>query len=275
MKSLPTILLLIASLPAAAAPGAFEINQDCAVAGCFELDSPGLPVSIAKSGSYVLTSDLVVDTGGNAIEISPLGVYNGPLDIDLNGHTIDGGASCTGTPVTSCSPPLGGNAINAGVNPPMPLHIHNGTLRGFVTAIALFHVEDGTLLEHLTITQNTNNAIFVTSDQPTTVRIRDSQITRNGNQGIFASMAAFIENTSIVGNLSTGVSFNVTHSVITGSRISNNGGKGVDCSDPQEACALGQNTFAGNNGGGVQFAVSALSDMGGNVCLDHASGVCP
>lgn len=273
MKTLPMILLLAASLPVAAAPGALEINQDCAAVGCFAGDTPGFPVTIEQPGTYVLTSDLATN-GLNGIVIYSAGPSAGPVDIDLQGHTIDGGGTCTGTPVTTCSS-LGGNAILAQGTPPVPVHIHDGTLRGYVTALAMFFVEDGSLIDHLTVTQNSNHGIFITSDTSAALRIRDSQITRNGNSGIYASTAAYVENTSIVGNHATGVTFNVTQSTLVGSRISNNGGKGVDCSNPQQACALGQDTFAGNNAGGTQFTVTALSDMGGNVCLDHASGACP
>lgn len=272
MKLPPLVLLPLSLFVAgadAAAPGALEINNDCVAVGCFGGDTPGYPVTITQPGTYVLTSDLAPPQGSqNAIVITA----TQPVDFDLAGHTIDGGATCTGTPVSSCSAGTGGSAILAQSNPPTSIRIHDGTTRGFINAIAIFYADDGTVLDHMTVTQNSNNGLFVTSETVSAMRVRDSQVTRNGNQGIFASSPIILENSSVAGNHLEGVIAGSSNTILVGNRIGNNGAKGFSCGDPAEVCAMGQNTFVGNNGGGVQFTVTALTDMGGNVCLDHA---CP
>lgn len=280
MKRISTLLqisfaLSLLPLAAMANPGALEINQDCAAVGCFAGDTPGFPVTITQPGSYVLTSDLAPDFSNEAISVGA-----SPVDIDLNAHTIDGGGSCTGSPVTTCTGFVGYRGIDANSNGPIVMHIHNGTVRGFSSGgIVIFYADDGTLLEHLTVTQNSFGALISANSAATTTRIRDSQFVRNLQDGVTitnGSSALLIENCSAVGNSGEGFSVG-SGSVAVGNRISNNGDVGFHCNDAAGKCALGQNTFAGNNGGGAaaQFTVTALSNMGGNVCLDHAGGTCP
>ena len=81
---LSLMLVLAPAATALAADGVVEINQACALAGCFAGDAAGFPVSITSSGSYVLTSDLAPGAT-DAISI--------PADdvtVDLNGFTIAG-----------------------------------------------------------------------------------------------------------------------------------------------------------------------------------------
>jgi hypothetical protein len=54
----PLLTLLLFAPTALALDGAFEVNQTCALAGCFPGDAPGFPVSLPDPGHYVLTSDL-------------------------------------------------------------------------------------------------------------------------------------------------------------------------------------------------------------------------
>ncbi len=265
------LLFSLSPLAAVANPGALEINQDCAAVGCFAGDAPGYPVEITQPGSYILTSDLTnPGIGVNAISVSTTRV-----DIDLNGHTIDGGGTCSGSPVTACSGFAGMRAINISTSGPALAHIHNGSIRGFSDgAIVIFAADDGTLLEHLSVSQNGYGTLIVGNLASSTVRIRDSQFVRNLNSGITIAnngCQLLVENTSIVGNKSYGLILG-SGGVAVGNRIGSNGQVGLLCSG---TCALGQNTFVGNNAAAAQFTVTALSNMGGNVCLDHANSVCP
>lgn len=81
---------------AIAAEGRFEINQACALAGCFTGDTPGFPVTLPTRGSYLLTGDLTVPATAHGIEVgAPF------VTLDLNGFTI-AGPKLFGT----CGPPF-------------------------------------------------------------------------------------------------------------------------------------------------------------------------
>ena len=47
----PMFALALLPFAASASPGALEINQDCANAGCFAGDTAGYPGSISQPGS--------------------------------------------------------------------------------------------------------------------------------------------------------------------------------------------------------------------------------
>ncbi|MDR3388003.1 MAG: right-handed parallel beta-helix repeat-containing protein [Rudaea sp.] len=273
---LPMLALAMAPLAASAVPGALEINKDCIAVGCFAGDAPGYPVTITQPGSYILTSDLAPpgDSNTNAIEVSA-----SPVDVDLNGHTVDGGGTCTGTPVTSCAGFAGNRGLNFSNNGnPGVFHLHDGTVRGFGSGgIVVFDSGDGTVLDHLTVTQNNYGALIVASTTLTTTRVRDSQFVRNNQSGMTVANGTnrlLIENSTAVGNATTGFVMGLG-SVAVGNRISSNGNTGLYCGDIGAACGLGQNVFSLNNGGGAapQFQVTTLRDMGGNVCLEKAA--CP
>ena len=86
---LVTTVLLAPSL-GWASDGRLEISQTCAATGCFPGDSAGFPVTISVSGSYVLTSDLVVaNVASNGIQMQTQGVT-----LDLNGFTVRGPVTC-------------------------------------------------------------------------------------------------------------------------------------------------------------------------------------
>ena len=271
-------VLTLAPLVACAAPGALEINQDCVAVGCFAGDTAGYPITITQPGSYILTSDLSPPgTGIVSIDVSSVS----PIDIDLNGHTINGGGTCTGNPVTACTGSAGavGISVTNGTSSSVIVHIHNGTIRGFSGGgIQISEADDGTVLEHLTLAQNGSGGAFIDSQHPpATTRIRDLQLVRNGGYGVFGTSILLVENSTAVGNLNYGLEFLGSGSVAVGNRLSSNGLVGLYCGGASEVCALGQNTFVSNNGGGAaaQFTVTTLSNMGGNVCLDHGGSACP
>ena len=274
LSTLALSALALIPLAASANPGALEINQDCVAVGCFAGDTAGYPITITAPGSYILTSDLAPpgSTSVNAIAISAT-----PVDIDLNGHTINGGGTCTGTPVTGCTGAAGARGLqfsdpgNGGV-----YHVHNGTVRGFSSdiGIPIFGASDGTVLDHLTVTENSYGALIDGTTSYATTRIRDSQFVRNSQDGANTTnnpTALLIENSTAVGNGSAGFGMNAG-SIAVGNRLNKNGGVGLACNS---GCGLGQNTFSNNNGGGAsaQWSVTTLRDMGGNVCLEKAT--CP
>jgi hypothetical protein len=77
---------LVIAMPVMAGDGVLEINQTCATeTGCFPGDAPGFPVTLNESGSFALTGNLFVDVEATAIEVGAR-----PVDLDLNGFTIEG-----------------------------------------------------------------------------------------------------------------------------------------------------------------------------------------
>jgi hypothetical protein len=276
--SLAALAVALSPLFAHAAGGAFEINQDCIAVGCFAGDNPGFPVEITQPGSYVLTSD--IGTPGNQF-VDAIAVTVGGVDIDLNGHTIEGGATCTGTPVSAtCTGFLGydGITLSNGGNPGV-YHVHDGRIHGFRNAaVSASDSASGSLFERLSVSENHFGFGVVGVTTPGadagSGRIRDSEIVRNSLSGVTSSYATgrsrvFVDNSTISGNGGNGL-FVGGGSVIVGSRINDNAQPGVDCTSL--TCVLGQDSFQGNAGAGTQYNIGTLKDMGGNVCLDHA---CP
>ena len=91
---------LVASMASAApaADGVFEVNQSCALVGCFPGDNPGFPVDIALPGSYRLTSNLDLRSI-NASAIRVTSSFPG-AEIDLNGFALLGPGSVSYTHLT-------------------------------------------------------------------------------------------------------------------------------------------------------------------------------
>lgn len=93
---------------AQAGEGQLEIHQACVAAGCFEGDAPGFPVTLAVSGSYRLTSHLVVpDADTTAIEFGPDADRS---TLDLAGFTLFGPNTCSPL-LSSCTAPGAGQGI--------------------------------------------------------------------------------------------------------------------------------------------------------------------
>lgn len=120
--------------------GVLEINQTCATGpGCFPGDAPGFPVTV-PSGSYILTSDLVVPelVHGISTETSP-GVFPEGVEIslDLNGFQISSTTTCTGIPPV-CEPAdglMGYGVLIAGTDVIQSHgHVHHGSVRGMAAA---------------------------------------------------------------------------------------------------------------------------------------------
>lgn len=93
LKAYSVVLPLALPLPSLAADGVVEINQACALTGCFPGDSPGFPITISAEGSYLLTSELVAPPATTGIEIE-----GSRVTLDLNGFTLRGGYQCINDP---------------------------------------------------------------------------------------------------------------------------------------------------------------------------------
>ncbi len=110
-------------LAALASDGVLEIDQSCAATGCFASDAPGWPITLAKAGSYRLTSPLDVYVAGGAIEILEDGTT-----VDLNGFAI---RFCTNTPPGFACFLFGSQAAIDGSGA-VDVTIRNGVIQGFL-----------------------------------------------------------------------------------------------------------------------------------------------
>jgi len=114
---------------ALAVDGVVEINQARALAGNVTPgDMPGFPVTLSRSGSYRLTSNLDVRALASPENITAISVTTDDVTIDMNGFAILGPTICSGAPVTFCTPSGSGNGIDAGSN--SGFRAFNGTIRG-------------------------------------------------------------------------------------------------------------------------------------------------
>lgn len=167
-----TLLTLPLALFAFAGPGQVEINQTNALAGGVTPgDLPGFPVSLNESGSYVLTSSLIVpDENTTAIEIASAARNS---SIDLAGFQIQGVTFC----FSGCAPTGTGIGIEALVGAGS-IRVENGMITGMGShGIALLN-ED--YVRGVVARSNGGNGIHVGPHSS----VIDSQAMRNGGAGI-------------------------------------------------------------------------------------------
>lgn len=112
----------------ASADAVITIDQTKALNGNVTAgDAAGFPVRITQSGTYRLTSDLVVPAGVGGIQVMS-GVT---AVIDMAGHAIIGPASCSRS--VNCYQQQGGtDGIDVGDNG--SVHVSKGKIRGFTRA---------------------------------------------------------------------------------------------------------------------------------------------
>ncbi len=207
----------LAAQPAAAQTATADnvtlVNQDRALAGLGGGDAPGFPVLIARSGTYRLTSNLVVPAGVDAIQVQD-GVN---AVIDLNGFNIVGPAVCSSTVAcysidgTTGVSLLGDNAYAT---------VTNGRIRGFSRAAVSYPgiywtgavTADNLRLERngygilvrdvvatrLTMAENTGAGLWAISAQ-----VSDSHAHHNGGSGLSFSSGS-VRNTRSFANLGYG-----------------------------------------------------------------------
>ena len=255
--------LAAAAIPAAAADGRFEINQSCVAAGCFPGDAPGFPIDTQEAASYVLTSNLVVpDANTRAVTLAASAV------LDLNGFSISGSTTCTGTPVTSCS----GTGTGDGVYAEDFATIRNGAIR----KMGHYGIagNGGVSVESMVVEQNGSFGLFFnySNDGPEANLVRDSRIARNGGAGVQESgggggIGTLITGSVFYGNKDAGVQgFNVH---VTNNTFARNGSVGISGS----TAAVGGNTFLYNNGGNDQPQTGPIVQISPNFC--GADTTCP
>jgi len=302
MPSRPRVFLLTTSLLALVATrsevawavdGVLEINQDCAAtdtnAGCFTGDSPGFPITIASSGSYRLTGNLVVASGtASAVEVAA-----DDVTIDLNGFTLDGtGSSGSGIVV-----------IGAKRN----LEVRAGTIRSFggdgikaagadshahrvIAVRVLSNQGDGIdfewstsgrnhTIEGCTVNENGGAGIRAGS----TSRVERNTVRGSGGNGIEVGEDSVISGNTVDGSTLDGIQAH-RDSLIAGNTVSQNLQDGISTAENSSVIdntisgnnlyglRCGPNTgfrgnvFANNNGSGDEHDCAAAVNMGANLC---------
>lgn len=215
MTKLAASTALVLSHLAVADEGVLEINQICAVNdGCFAGDDPGFPVEIDQSGSYVLTSDLQIPADTHAITLPSSA--SGSV-IDLNGFTIRGPESCSGTPVTSCTGSGQGHGISGSFTSAV---IRNGRITGM--ADEGIRLGDRSRLLDLKVSENGDQGIQIGDGSG----IRNVELIRNGGSGMNTGRGTVIVNARASGNALDGMNAG-NESVVSKSTARDNGGSGI------------------------------------------------
>lgn len=264
---------------ALASDGVLEINQTCAVqTGCFAGDTAGLPVEISASGSYRLTSNLVVpDENTNGITV---GADN--VSIDLGGFEILGPVNCTGTPII-CAPSSGVGSGVHGVNSAISgTSVRNGSIRGMGSSGVNLGVQSEAT--HLRVRSNRLQGISTGNGST----IAGNTAYRNRGDGISASAGSTVSGNAAHQNGDDGILTGVG-STVSGNSSYDNEGDGIQTSSGSSV--LG-NTVRLNTGYGLNLAThsgyrenvisantagtvtgSDLVNLGNNAC--NGSATCP
>jgi hypothetical protein len=255
-------MVLLGAVSASAGDGRFEINQSCVATGCFAGDTPGFPVQTEAGKSYLLTSSLAVpDANTTAVSLGARSL------LDLNGFSISGVTTCTGTPVTSCTPIGTGTGVYAE---------DLSTIRnGKISKMGNYGIggNGGVRVESVIVEQSGSYGLFFnySSDGPEANLVRDSHIARNGAAGVlesggFQGVGTLITGNVIWGNKDEGATG--SSMLITNNTFSRNGDEGV-----LGESAVGGNTFVYNNGGNDQPQTGGVVQIAPNLCGDDAT--CP
>ncbi len=240
--------------PALAVDGVREINQSCAVqTGCFTGDAMGFPVSITRSGSYVLTSDLAVSDGA----LSALSLAGGLEDVtlDLNGFEIRGPGSGTAS----------GIAMSSNQN----VEVRNGTVSDFggdgVGGV-------GSSRSRAVDLRARGNGAYGIAFQGDSNRVERCVVDGN-DDGIAIGNGGLVRDNTIAENVRTGVFVSellvgpADAATITGNQVYENGQSGIDCA--ADACLVTDNVVFGNAVRGIR--ASSGSRVTGNVVRRNAS----
>lgn len=241
-------------LPARASDGAIEINMAAATAGGVTPgDGSGFPVTIDQPGSYVLTGNLQVDEDATAIQITADNVT-----LDLNGFSILGPTSCTGSPPTCTATGTGIGVFSIGIN----VTVRNGTVRGMgASGIELLH--DSRVVE-----------VYVRSNGSAGINTGDSSEVRrcmallNGDDGIRTSVGMIIGNHARI-NAGDGIEA-ASGSTVLDNVATQNGAFGLNLGS---TAGYGGNVLTFNNGGNLSPQVSGGLELGDNVCGTNTT--CP
>lgn len=187
------LVVACALLPAVAhaVDGVIEINHARALAGgVTPSDTAGYPVTLDASGSYRLTGSLRPPAGTSGIVISA-----NYVTIDLNGFSIEGTATCTGVPVSSCTE-HGGIGIDGFTS--TGTSVRNGIVRGMDAGLML---GDSSVIEGVAAVANAGAGINLGSYS----RVEGARVGGNGDAGMLARSDSKVLRSEAHGNGGAGI----------------------------------------------------------------------
>jgi len=206
--------LFLLAQPVLAVDGVREINQACATSasGCFPGDAGGFPVTIASTGSYRLTSDLLPSSTAQ----TAISVEASLVNVDLNHFGIRGPWTSGG-----CGTGNGGVGVLAS-DSTIGVSVRNGTVSGMsVHGIAL--VGTASRVEDVFALLNCTTGIFLGP----WAHVSDSQAWRNGAHGIVVEESSIITRSIAGDNGAYGLLGNEPGVLITDSTASSNALTGI------------------------------------------------
>ena len=283
----------------AAADGVFEINQASVLAGSVSPgDSPGFPGEINASGSYILTSNLVLPG-----EVTGIQINVDDVTLDLNGFTILGVNRCTVTTTPEClfdgRGPLGNSGDGNGITGGRQVVVKNGIVRG--AGARGIELGPNSRIERLTISdcgdagiectqctvtdsnvqniggigivilgegiasRNTVRYTHFAGIYMTTGMAGDNRVYWTGWEGIRVEKGAHI-----VGNF---VEYSGTNGEVAGILALGSGVVKDNISRGRNIRVAGQFLYSGNDAGDIQAEEGAIS-AGPNMCRLRG-GLCP
>ncbi|GAB4171771.1 MAG: hypothetical protein Kow0020_06620 [Wenzhouxiangellaceae bacterium] len=227
MKRLFALITLAGLTTAAhAVDGVYEINSACVSFGCFSGDSGGFPVTIANPGSYRLTSNLNTTSANTTL----IEVTADNVSIDLNGFSLTGPASCSGSSVV-CTNTGTGIGINASSRE--NVRVYNGTVRGMGQDGIV--VGGSAWLEALNIVENGRDGVIAAS--PGSV-LRRLSVRENGRDGVVLGFgSSYIMDSVMYNNGSEGVFGGFCGNIVSSGNDSGDACSGVApnfCSTPTD-----------------------------------------
>ncbi len=235
--------------------GAILINQSNALAGGITPgDAPGFPVTISQSGSYRLSSNLILpDSNGTGVQITAPNVT-----LDLNGFSIIGSNLCTvnNQNVTICPPPGQGVGVQAGTDQtpgPRSITVRNGSVRGMsLNGVQL--TGDGSVVERVAADGNFKAGFDVNG------RVTESSATGNGFDGI---RALVVRDSTSVKNRRFGILIRSAGGAATANIASFNGLQGISAAN---STVIGNTVFSNLDTG---IFVDCPSDVSDNTVVEN------
>ncbi len=233
-----------------------EIDQDCAVnTGCFDgTDSAGFPVTISEPGSYRLAGNLDLSVFSSPEDVTAISIESSNVRLDLKGFAIRGTTTCTGTPVTSCSPEgLGrGISVDSGHT---NVRIANGSVHG--TGQYGVYCGSPCRVKGISVAENGQGGIRADAQGV----VVDATARRNERYGIYLWAGGTVRGSIGAGNKDIGII--IASGSVVDSRATNNGRDGIQVTQS----TVVDSSADGNGLDGIRLVDSRAH---GNIATDNS-----
>ena len=244
------LLILVAGSSTKAADGQILITHSKALAGNVTPgDAANYPVTLSRSGSYILGSDLTPGSNRDAIVAA-----SADIAIDLNGFKFSGG-------------PAGGtnNARYGILANGDRLTVRNGTITGFESSAIQAPNRHYLIVEQMRMI---NNLYGINNPAGSFARIQNNTIATNLRSGITCGTNCHVESNVVSGNGYWGI--RIDAGTVLDNTITSNGRSGIYV--VSGTIGYGNNTLIGNNAGGVQIDGGSAYwfQLHPNLCVESA-----